>query len=98
MKHKHTPAPWTCKPISDRVMNSYRGYQIHGKENENSQYIRDVKQDEIEGNAKLISQAPAMAALLQEIVDYWDSDLSEGEKELKTRAVCLIEQINIIPY
>lgn len=58
--HGFTPGPWRCKPISDRRLNHHRGYEIRGPETET--YIRDVREDEIEANARLIAAAPDLLA------------------------------------
>lgn len=55
-----TPGPWQCKPISDRLLNHHRGYEIRGPETET--YIRDVREDEIDANARLIAAAPDLLA------------------------------------
>ena len=53
---KHTPGPWKCIPISDRILNHHRGFEIRGPETEKS--VRDVLESEKEANARLISASP----------------------------------------
>lgn len=63
MEGRFTPAPWKCKPISDRVLNHNRGFMISGYETEKS--VRDVLVSEVTANAKLIAAAPELLEALQ---------------------------------
>jgi hypothetical protein len=54
----HTPGPWTCRPISDRTLNHHRGFEIRGPET--AQSIRDVLENEVEANARIIAAAPEL--------------------------------------
>lgn len=57
-EHKHTPGPWKCHPVSDKIANSFRWYSISGPET--SQSVRDVLEKEVQANAELIARAPEL--------------------------------------
>lgn len=63
MERKHTPGPWKCYTINDRILNHNRGFEIHGPETKGS--IRDVLPTETEANAKLIAAAPDLLQALE---------------------------------
>jgi hypothetical protein len=68
-KFKGTPGKWTCKPISDYVLNHNRGFMIYGFETPRS--ARDVLPQEITHNANLIAAAPELLEALQELVTHF---------------------------
>jgi hypothetical protein len=65
---KHTPGPWKCQPIGSSLLNHRRGFEISGPETERS--VRDVREDEVRPNARLISAAPDLAEALASTVKF----------------------------
>lgn len=82
-------SPWSkdITPNNTSTFADYRGAHIC-----DIHYNTGVpKKGTALANAKLIAKSPELLELLHEITDYWDSDLSENEEELKNRALTLIK-------
>lgn len=72
----HTPGPWKCYPVSDKITNNNRTFEIMGFETTSS--VRDVLPVEIEHNARLIESAPELLECCQAMLGYL---YVKGEKD-----------------
>lgn len=81
----HTPGPWNCQPISDRVLNHHGGFVIQAQGGK-QRFIYPVPEAEIEANARLIAAAPELLEACLEARGWFKNDGAAAKVRAKLDA------------
>jgi hypothetical protein len=81
MNAQHTPGPWSSPPNRSQYSNTRDLHDASGKRFAHIQFGapgREMSDDEIEANARLIAAAPELLEAAQEMADLLDNLLRIG--------------------